>query len=32
MTDATPPGPATFYGVGRNLSRPDPHVAWRGDG
>src|SRR6202165_3986217 len=31
ILDTEPPCPAIFYGGGLVLSRPDQHVAWRGD-
>jgi hypothetical protein len=32
VLDVEPPSTAIFYGGGLVLSRPDQHVAWRGDG
>jgi hypothetical protein len=31
VLDIAPPTTAIFYGGGMVLSRPDQHVAWRGD-
>jgi hypothetical protein len=31
VLDIQPPTTAIFYGAGLVLSRPDQHVAWRGD-
>jgi hypothetical protein len=31
ILDVEQPNPAIFYGGGLVLSRPDQHVAWRGD-